>query len=216
MNIQREVELVQASAQLRRVQQDLAAERRAGAAKAEFAAATIASLQQELSASGRSSFFISDKNLLLSCCLGAFVLISAGVGIFYRFGSPGSANHAVPAASTQAAATPPPAAEPVLAGPVSLSISAPASTRNTTGKAPDLPASLSRLNRAFASFPGRTAQEVLRAIQANPAYSSQHVCSFAWTEAGPALLFGKDQKGTDLTSLGTTLNRCAEAIEQSR
>ncbi len=213
LNVQRESELVQTASQLRRVQRDLAVARRTGAENAETAAAAIESLTQQLAAVQQKSFFSTKiVHKLVGAALAAGVMTLLGFLVVPQLKMPHQSVESV--AQRQQAGI---VAE---AQPAALNFAGnrPLTQTSVTpgGLNPSFTQSLSRLNLALASVPGRTAKEVLHDIQKAQVNSSSPACSFAWTEAGPAVLFGKDQKGTDLTSLSTTISKCADAIEQLR
>lgn len=69
--------------------------------------------------------------------------------------------------------------------------------------------SLNRLDTAFAKFPGRAPEEILR-----EASKEGHGCMLSWNEGRPSVVFGSGSATP--ASLSATIDRCAEDISRLR
>jgi hypothetical protein len=75
---------------------------------------------------------------------------------------------------------------------------------------PGLTGDLDRLNGAFAAFPGRQPEDILREIHRKAAKTDPGLCTFDWNNGQPSILYG----GGGKLSLSASIDKCARAIEK--
>lgn len=81
------------------------------------------------------------------------------------------------------------------------------------GSGSEFSRAIARLDRVLNSFPGKP-QDVLTAVRELKSTQDKTVCGFEWANGQPAIVYEGNKPGNHGMSISTTVNSCAEAVEQ--
>jgi len=206
-------ELAKAKAGWHQAGQELETQTRARRAEAAHASLKVANLEREVEAvrdSGASAVAAAKGGNMwvrLSGTAAATAVVMLALGVWWQYGRDASGRPAAAEATSASAAV----TAPVIPARSSTaqSSTATAGLSGLMGSRGAFQKALGRLNSSLYGPIGVSPEQILRAVRESNAKTNPNVCNFQWNNGQPALYFGGAQ-----VSLGSSLDSCADAVEQ--